>query len=103
MPWSAGAIASYRWTFTCRAVRRRPKRSCTASFSCRRRSSARAPLLVERDGLPRMKNVEAIAATVDARLAGRVTRVASLPDEIAYEVKAADLLAVCKTLRDDAD
>jgi NADH-quinone oxidoreductase subunit C len=50
-----------------------------------------------------MKNVEAIAATVDARLAGRVTRVASLPDEIAYEVKAADLLAVCKTLRDERD
>src|SRR5581483_5732744 len=50
-----------------------------------------------------MKNVEAIAATVDARLAGRATRVAALPDEIAYEVKAADLLAVCKTLRDDAE
>ena len=47
--------------------------------------------------------VEALAAKVDAHLSGRVTRVAALRDELAYEVKAADLLAVCKTLRDHAD
>jgi NADH-quinone oxidoreductase subunit C len=47
-----------------------------------------------------MKTVEAIAAQVDAHLAGRAKRVAALPDEVAYEVAAADLLAVCKTLRD---
>jgi NADH-quinone oxidoreductase subunit C len=47
--------------------------------------------------------VEALAAKIDARLAGRATRVASLRDELAYEVKAADLLAVCKSLRDEAD
>jgi NADH-quinone oxidoreductase subunit C len=50
-----------------------------------------------------MKNVEAIAAKVDAHLSGRAKRVPALPDELAYEVKAADLLAVCKTLRDEAD
>jgi NADH-quinone oxidoreductase subunit C len=50
-----------------------------------------------------MKNVEALAAKVDAHLTGRVTRVAAPTGELAYEVKAADLLSVCKTLRDAAD
>src|SRR6185295_4925143 len=110
MPWSAGAIASFRWTCTCPAARRRPKRSCTASSSCKRRSSARARLLVEKGGSPRMKNVEALAAQIealaakiDAHLSGRVQRAPSLKDELAYEVKAADLLSVCKSLRDEAD
>jgi NADH-quinone oxidoreductase subunit C len=47
--------------------------------------------------------VEALAAKVDAQLSGRVTRAYALRDELAYEVKAADLLAVCKTLRDAPD
>ncbi|HEU4626486.1 MAG TPA: NADH-quinone oxidoreductase subunit C [Steroidobacteraceae bacterium] len=50
-----------------------------------------------------MKNVEALAAKVDAHLSGRVTRVPALPHELAYQVQAADLLAVCKTLRDAPD
>jgi NADH-quinone oxidoreductase subunit C len=44
--------------------------------------------------------VEALAAKVDAQLAGRVRRAYALPDELTYEVKAADLLSVCTTLRD---
>lgn len=57
-----------------------------------------------------MKNIEALAARVDAlaakveaRLSGRVRRVHALRDELAYEVRAADLVAVCTTLRDAAD
>jgi NADH-quinone oxidoreductase subunit C len=47
--------------------------------------------------------IEALAAKVEAQLSGRVHRAPSLKDELAYEVKAADLLSVCKTLRDAAD
>ena len=45
-------------------------------------------------------NVQALAEKVDAHLSGRVRRTRALPDELAYEVKAADLLEVCGTLRD---
>jgi NADH-quinone oxidoreductase subunit C len=62
--------------------------------------------LVESDS-SRMKYVEALAARaealaakIDAQLAGRVQRAPALRDELAYEVKAADLLEVCRTLRD---
>src|SRR5215475_13699721 len=44
--------------------------------------------------------MEALALQVDAHLSGKVKRVASLGDEIAYEVEAPELLAVCRTLRD---
>jgi NADH-quinone oxidoreductase subunit C len=44
--------------------------------------------------------IDAVAAKVDAHLSGKVRRVASLGDEIAYEVEPADLLSVCRTLRD---
>ncbi len=44
-------------------------------------------------------NIEALAQTIDARLAG-VRRVASLAHELAYEVEPSALLAVCRTLRD---
>jgi len=37
------AIAWCRWTSTCRAARRRPRRWSTASCSCRRRSAAPGP------------------------------------------------------------
>ncbi len=57
-----------------------------------------------------MKNVEALAARVDAlaakvdaHLSGRAQRVHALPDELAYEVKSADLVSVCTTLRDAPD
>jgi NADH-quinone oxidoreductase subunit C len=58
-----------------------------------------------------MKNAEALAAKihalaakVDSRLQGRAARDAcALPDELVYEVDAADLLAVCRVLRDDPD
>jgi NADH-quinone oxidoreductase subunit C len=44
--------------------------------------------------------VEALALQVDAHLKGSVSRVASLADELAYEVEPAALLSVCRTLRD---
>jgi NADH-quinone oxidoreductase subunit C len=47
--------------------------------------------------------VETLAAKINAHLAGRVSRVYALRDELAYEVKGTDLLAVCKTLRDAPD
>jgi len=51
----------------------------------------------------KIAKIEALAAKVDAHLQGRARRVASLPDELAYEVGAAQLLDVCSTLRDAAD
>src|ERR1700723_178848 len=48
MPWFAAAIASYRSTSMCRAVRRLRKHCCTASFSCRTKSAATRRLSDER-------------------------------------------------------
>jgi NADH-quinone oxidoreductase subunit C len=47
-----------------------------------------------------MKSIEALALQVDAHLAGKVRRAASLADELAYEVEPAELLPVCRSLRD---
>jgi NADH-quinone oxidoreductase subunit C len=44
-----------------------------------------------------------IATAVAARLAGKLERLPSLADELAYKVGAGDLLAVCQTLRDAED
>jgi NADH-quinone oxidoreductase subunit C len=49
------------------------------------------------------ERMEALALQVDAHLTGSVKRVASLADELAYEVEAAALLSVCRTLRDAPD
>ena len=47
------------------------------------------------------ERMEALALQVDAHLNGKVKRVASLGDELAYEVvEAAELLSVCRVLRD---
>ena len=48
------------------------------------------------------QRLDALATTIEAQLAGRVTRVASICGELTYEVASADLLSVCQTLRDDA-
>jgi NADH-quinone oxidoreductase subunit C len=48
-------------------------------------------------------NVQALAEAVDAHLGAQLRRLPSLPDELAYEVAAANLLSVCRTLRDAAD
>jgi NADH-quinone oxidoreductase subunit C len=47
--------------------------------------------------------IEALAAAVIARLGERVTRAASLPSEVTFEVEPAELLAVCAELRDAPD
>ncbi len=44
--------------------------------------------------------IEALAAKVDAQLAGRVRRVPALAHELAYDTAAAELLGVCQSLRD---
>jgi NADH-quinone oxidoreductase subunit C len=49
------------------------------------------------------ERIEALAQKVDAQLAGRARRTAALAQELAYEADAADLLAVCGTLRDAPD
>jgi NADH-quinone oxidoreductase subunit C len=49
------------------------------------------------------ERIEALAGTVDARLKGGVRRLASRSEELAYEVEAAGLLGVCRTLRDAED
>ncbi len=46
------------------------------------------------------ERIEALARNVDAQLAGRVVRAPSLADELALEAAPADLLAVCRVLRD---
>jgi NADH-quinone oxidoreductase subunit C len=45
-------------------------------------------------------SIDALARNIDAQLQTRVRRVASTPDELAYEVDSAMLLEVCRTLRD---
>jgi NADH-quinone oxidoreductase subunit C len=49
------------------------------------------------------QHIEQMASRLEARLAGRVTRRKSLAEELSYDVGAADLLAVARTLRDDAE
>jgi NADH-quinone oxidoreductase subunit C len=46
------------------------------------------------------ERTEALASQIDAHLTGRVQRVASLNDEVTYEVAPAELVAVCRVLRD---
>ncbi len=47
--------------------------------------------------------IEALAGKVEARLAGSVRRLPSLPHEFACQTDAAALLEVCRTLRDAAE
>ncbi len=49
------------------------------------------------------ERIEALALRVDAHLKGALERAPSLPDELAYDVKPAALLEVCRTLRDAPD
>jgi NADH-quinone oxidoreductase subunit C len=46
------------------------------------------------------ERTEALASLIDAHLTGRARRVASLNDEVTYEVDPAELLSVCRALRD---
>jgi NADH-quinone oxidoreductase subunit C len=47
--------------------------------------------------------IAALAAKLEARLTGVLTRVDSLPDELCYEVQPANIKEVCLALRDAAD
>ncbi len=49
------------------------------------------------------ERIEQLAGKVAAHLGATLTRVASLPDELCYEVQPAALRAACRTLRDAAD
>ena len=46
------------------------------------------------------EQTEALASQIDAHLTGKVRRVASLNNELTYEVEPAELLPVCRALRD---
>lgn len=46
------------------------------------------------------ERIETLASQIDAHLSGKVQRVASLKDEVTYEVEPAELLSVCRALRD---
>jgi NADH-quinone oxidoreductase subunit C len=48
-------------------------------------------------------HVERLGARIEAKLSGRVTRRASLATDCAFEVPAADLVAVATLLRDDPE
>ena len=50
-----------------------------------------------------MTRIEATAQAIESRIGTKAARIASLPDEIAIEVAPADLLAVCRDLRDAPD
>jgi NADH-quinone oxidoreductase subunit C len=45
----------------------------------------------------------ALAAAIDAKLGGRVERLPTTTGELGYRVNADDLLAVCRTLRDEPE
>jgi len=49
------------------------------------------------------ERIEALAGKVDAQLKGSVRRLPSRAAELAYEVEAATLLSVCRTVRDAED
>jgi NADH-quinone oxidoreductase subunit C len=51
--------------------------------------------------LPLNEKMAALAAKTEGALPGLLLRVASLPDELCYEVQPSDLKQVCLTLRDD--
>jgi NADH-quinone oxidoreductase subunit C len=46
------------------------------------------------------EQTETLASQIDAHLSGRAQRVAALKDEVTYEVEPAQLLSVCRALRD---
>jgi NADH-quinone oxidoreductase subunit C len=46
------------------------------------------------------EDIEALAASIDAHVEGRVRRIHSLASEVAFEVGTADLQSVCWVLRD---
>ena len=49
------------------------------------------------------ERLDKIASALEARLAGKLGRLPSLADELAYTVEARELSAVCRTLRDADD
>jgi len=53
--------------------------------------------------VPATEKIAALAANVEARLTNLVLRVASLPDELCYEVQPANLKQVCLALRDSPE
>jgi len=53
--------------------------------------------------VPAIEKIAALAANVEARLTSLVLRVASLPDELCYEVQPTHLKQVCLALRDSPE
>jgi NADH-quinone oxidoreductase subunit C len=51
---------------------------------------------------PINEKMTALASKVEAALSGKLIRVASLPDELCYEIEPSDIKESLRTLRDDA-
>ncbi|HYJ40276.1 MAG TPA: NADH-quinone oxidoreductase subunit C [Steroidobacteraceae bacterium] len=49
------------------------------------------------------EKITTLAANIDARLPGLLTRITSLPDELCYEVQPENLKEVCLSLRDSPE
>lgn len=99
IPSCAAAIVSCRSTCMCRAVRRRLKRSSTASSSCRRRSAAPTPSRARAEMTDKLATLK---AALEKALGNRIQSLTEAVGELTLVVKVADYLDVMRTLRDDA-
>src|SRR5690349_14913150 len=99
--WCAAATASCRWMSTCRAARRRPKASSTASCSCRRRSGGRGPSCVA-DTIDKGARLLALGEAVRAALPDGVVQSIEVErgDELVLRIRREALLPAMTLLRD---
>src|ERR1044072_9474371 len=105
--WCAAATGSCRSIFMCPACRRAPRRCSTASCNCRTRSVVPAQSRAERsihkvfseNGMS--SRTETLASRVTARFAQEMRAIPALLGDVSFEVDAAQLLAVCRELRND--
>src|SRR3970040_1063415 len=100
IPWCAAATASCRWISTGRDARPLPRLCCTASSSCRTRSSAPTPSHVR---LTMATDLNILSANLNEAFSGKVVSLEEHLGELTLVVKAGDMISVFTRLRDDAD
>src|SRR5690606_21182079 len=100
-PWCAAATAWCRWTSTCPAARRRPRRWCTASCSCSARSAAAATSATRKRGSAMSESATAFAARLRARFPSARVEVALPRGEVGMVLDAAGWREDCRALRDE--
>src|SRR5690606_2171878 len=101
IPSCVAATASCRSTSTCRAVRRPPRRWCTASCSCRKRSVAAPTSATTRWVSAMSESITAYADRLRARFPDALVSVAEPRGEVGIEVDPAQWLATALALRDE--